>query len=116
MKENLQKTKDQLTHNAHFRERCFLRLLPCMGGLFLLYITFLGINLSNVLERSATLGKIATFKRDHALVEQKYLTLVENLDRSQAQAEFGLKEITDVYFVTASAFALDYRDLAHNVR
>jgi|JI6StandDraft_1071083.scaffolds.fasta_scaffold24406_3 hypothetical protein len=116
MKDNLQKTKDRLTHSSHFRELCFLRLVPCMGGLFLLYIAFLGVNLSNVLERSNTLGKISTFKRDHALVEQKYLSLVENLDREQAQQAYGLVEIKDVYFATASSFALGYSDLSHNVR
>ena len=116
MKVNLQKTNDQLTHNAHFLERGFLLIAPCVGGLFVLYIALLGINLSNVLERSQTLGKISTFKRDHAEVEQKYLSLVENLDRAKAQEMFGLVEIKDVYFATESSFAVGYSNLSHHVR
>lgn len=116
MKKHLLTTKDQLFHNPHFREECFLRLVPCMGGLFLLYIVLLGVNVSNILHRSHTLSSINAFKRDHALVEGTYLSLVEELDIEKAKEEYGLTEIREVYFATASNFALEYSDLPHNVR
>lgn len=116
MKNKIKKTHDQLTYNAYFREWCFIRLVPCMSILFVLYIALLGVNLAHVLERSHTLSTMSTFKRDHAEVERQYLALVEDLDRKGAESEFGLKEIKEVYFATETQFAMHQNVLPHHVR
>ena len=116
MKKNIKKTKDQLTYDAYFREWCFIRLVPCLGAFFLLYIVLLGVNLTHVLERSHTLSTINSFKRDHAEVERQYLSLVEELDRKDAQENFGLTEIKEVYFATETQFAMHQDVLPHHVR
>ncbi len=116
MKKNLNNTKNQFTYNSHFREKCFLCLLPALSGFLVLYIVFFGVNLSNVLARSQALSQINDFKRDHAVTEEKYLSLIEDLGMQQAHEDYGLIELQNVYFANESAFALDYKELPNNVR